>query len=342
MRGVDKKRFGLGVGVLGAAGMLAAVLPTAVPAVAGQEQPEPARPDSRAACTPQQLPVPADINPAAHVSVMDTDPSGRYVLGAEAGDGGAGLLWVDGELEAKLVGPPNSAGMNDLRAVNSAGVVLGESYGADWYVWTYQDGEYTTLPGKYNARDINENGDVLGTRYAESTIVWPADAPGDGVTLPGGQDVGADISDEGVVIGPDDPYIEGYDGKAYYWTDWESEPQILEHPAGVREALATGIAGDWVIGYANNDTDTGIRWNLAEGTVEKLPYYPSAVNSAGDIGTGGTIHRADGTALELPSPSDGADAVANTVSEPGSTNVAAGTYDPAGNDTGRRPVTWTC
>lgn len=284
------------------------------------------------------MPVPNDVGTDTSVRVADTDPSGRYVLGYISGpyDGDErGLLWVDGELQTRLAGAHASEPDTHVNfsQVNSSGVVVGvtEIGNADSKPWKYENGETTTLPGANWLLDINENGDILGTISNERTMVWVGGAPDERHELRGDA-TGTGMSDQGVVVGGD--------GGGHYWPDLNSTPQALENPAGVESAYPWDVAGDWAIGYSNDGSAAGVRWNLADGTVEGLPYGVHSVNSDGDVVTSDALHRTDGSTFELPAPDGSNTTSVVEITERGTDVVSAGSYEISDNI--ERPLTWTC
>lgn len=333
-----RQRLATTAGVLGTIGVLAGGLTATAQAQDNQS--------TRAECTPHALPVPAGTGKDVSVDLMGVDPSGRYVLGQiwSADPDGQGWLWADGEFETKLAGlePPHPDGWNEFRDVNGSGVVVGVmAPGNDgWTPWKYENGTYTKLPGANDVEAINENGDILGTEANQRTVAWLGGTPGNRVDMKG-MIVGNDISEATTVVGydHDDTSAE----TPYYWPDPNSAPRELDNPAGVEASIPSDIAGDWVVGSdRTNDDGGGVLWNLADGTAERLPYYPSSVNGDGDIGTDGTIHRADGSTLELPAPDGSVSSTpyVHTVTGRGSKYAAVGEYEIRADV--YRPVAWTC
>lgn len=254
-----------------------------------------------AQCQAEELERP---NGTHDVAVVDGDPTGRYIVGWQ------GLLWTDGAVE-ELTGPADNPEYPvDLAAVNSSGVVVGNTtVGNDSTdPWTYQSRTYSDLrndgAGDW-ANGVNAGGDVVGFAWSGTDYIPQIWRAGD------------------------------YENPRPLLAAEGAEPHAISD-----SGVAVDIAGDWAVGYS---PDGGLRWNLRDGSVEELPGSIYTVNSSGDAaGAGETLYRADGSAIELPSPGDegGVEAV-SVVFERGGKHTAAGTFQRRSQGV-NRPVLWTC
>lgn len=149
------------------AGVLGVLLPLGVsPANAASPMPP-------TSCEQSRLPVPGN----AEASIVTAgDPSGRYLAGRSYVDGTFRrqvLVWEDGVLHRV-----DAPGLDQqIVAINSKGTAVGNSYSEKGVVtpWVYRNGKVGRLPGEGDVRatDINERGEIAGTRGTEGWWFLP-------------------------------------------------------------------------------------------------------------------------------------------------------------------------
>ncbi|MDA1360527.1 hypothetical protein O1R50_12895 [Glycomyces luteolus] len=319
-----------------------------------------AAPAGEDACVLQELPM----------------PEGRYfsLVTAMSGDGDviayrvypallegqerATYLYEDGEaVELPLPGTEQT-----LTGVNSDGVAVGASWVDGLLVpYVFRDGELWELgvEGGGTPTDVNEDGDIVGYSDQEYTqpVAWrDGSLKAETLQLPKGAVSGtaSSIDEDGTIVG------------TYHTEDGFSRPYVW-HPDGTGEELpmpegadpaelfltASVIADGWVGGNVYSPgLETGVRWNLEDGTVE-LTDVPMAlaINEEGTVAGAAeplaVFQEEDGKVVELPGLVDPADNwfgdYATEISDDGEL-VAGQVY--AGQDEADnhilKAVTWTC
>lgn len=189
-------------------------------------------------------------------------------------------LYQDGEVtDIPVPGADQSVG-----GVNSEGTAVGFSFidGVQIpFVWT--EGKLEKLDageGGGDARDVNEAGDIVGSRgdYPSVPVLWPAgeSEPVD-LPLPKGALSGTatSIDEDGTIVGYYEDALNG-NFRPYVW-DADGEGAALPMPDGIEPGTAHSypkeIDEGWVVGYLRapeTDGSVGILWNLDEGTAETV------------------------------------------------------------------------
>ncbi|MEU6250873.1 hypothetical protein [Glycomyces sp. NPDC047010] len=310
-----KGRKLLAAGIAGAAAAGATVF--AVQFASAEEAAQDAQ-----ACVRTALPIPEGLV-STGVSGMSDDGSviAYYALPLDQswpdGLGAFPRLYSDGE----VTDVPMPGDHPRLYDANSAAEAAGYATGSNGrdvpYLWS--GGELTALPAGEDggrAMGINEGGDVAGLRQTFDggvPVVWPADGS-DPVELPlpegAKSGVAHDIGDDGFVVGA--YYDENGTATAYSWTA-DGEGAALPVPEGVEGvfAIATDLNGDWASGQlwvsGEGEKAAGVRWNLAEGTVERTGLdHEVAVSADGTVAgfVPGTVtkaaYQAGDEVVELP------------------------------------------
>ncbi|MEU6857923.1 hypothetical protein AB0B28_03460 [Glycomyces sp. NPDC046736] len=338
---------------------LAAVAAAALSATAA----EAAEPADGAACEITELPMPRDTY-FSIVTGMSEDGSAiayrAYPVGI-SGDERYPMVYLDGEA-TEVVMPGVEQLLND---VNSSGTAVGRSLVDNVdkpYVW--QDGVLTELDGAGSANGINESGDIVGSVGGDEwwlPALWPAgktepvELPVPEGTLWGSAD---EIRDDGTVIGTLGIQFDedGIDVSTPYVWHPDGTGEALPAPEGFgkEDVLYTlDLAGDWATGYVlTPEYEGGVRWNLAEGTVEVLDMvYAPGVNAEGTAAGEGypsaVYQPAGGEVVELPgltAPEDNWFGDMATEIDPTGKLLAGQVY--AGDDEYDwhilKAVTWTC
>jgi uncharacterized membrane protein len=349
----------LATGIVGAAAAGAGVF--TVQSASAEEAPQADR-----SCVRTALPIPEGLV-STGVSGMSDDGSviAYYALPLDQswpdGLGAFPRLYNDGE----ATDVPMPGDHPRLHDANSAAEAAGYATGSDGrdvpYLWS--GGELEALPiGEDGGRalGINEAGDVVGlsqTFDGGVPVLWPADGSGPiELPLPEGAVSGSahDIDDEGRVVGS--VRVEE-DTTAYTWAP-DGTGAALPAPEGAESvfSIATDLNGDWASGQlfvpGAGAQPMGVRWNLAEGTVERTAVdYEVSVSADGTVAgyVPGTVTKAayqDGDAVvELPGvavPEFGGD-TAEEISADG-TLIAGDVYietDAAGLPV-TNAVVWDC
>ncbi|MEU7871241.1 hypothetical protein [Dactylosporangium sp. NPDC049140] len=336
---------------------IAALGPRHRAAPPAHETPRPTAP-SRSGCSVHRLPTPGD-RPA---TVDAVDPDGRYAVGTLDGADDSVMVWAAGVLQVLEGTPrPNASPV----AVNASGVVVGNAGDeAAPIPWMLKDHVFTALawpPGAQSVTvaGINAAGDIAGTATWEQNgqatkariVRWNAARP-DVVTYVTSNPavaVAAAIGADGTIAGLGRDGASG-DTRAYLWAP-DGTPRALERSPGRPALGATGIAGDWVIGYYEDGStwfNQGLRWNLRTGEVRELgDFAPGAIDTSGRMF--GSLMRGadetpparwkDGKTSELPVLSAGQSAVVTSASADG--RLVAGRLQRAKNDP-VVPVRWSC
>ncbi|THV40808.1 hypothetical protein [Glycomyces buryatensis] len=269
--------------------------------------------------------------------------------------------WLYSGGEATEVAMPGED--QSLQDVTTAGIAVGSTFedgGSKPYIWDGTELTPLTTTAEYGSADgINEAGDIIGTDgEAESAtpVLWPAgETEPVALELPEDATWGqaTDIDEDGTIVGY---YGYGEDNSRPYVWHPDGTGEALPLPDGVDENAAGSypmdISGDWVSGYLFNDElETGMRWNLTEGTAEILDLvFAPGINpegtAAGEASPSAAYQTAD-ELVELPGLTDPADNyfgdTATEINEDG-TLLAGQVY--AGEDADGmhilKAVTWTC
>lgn len=341
---------------------LAAVAAAALSAsAAGAETAEPVA--DPAACDIAVLPMPGDTY-FSIVTGMSDDGSAiayrAYPVGLE-GEERYPMVYLDGE--AHKVSMPGTD--QTLTDINSSGTAVGSSWVDDLpvtYVW--EDDVLTRLTDKGTAAAINENGDIVGSVEEDGSripVIWPAgETEPVGLAVPEGTVDGwaSAVEDDGTVVGALRILIEGTDlsvSTPYLWhPDCTGERLPVPEVVGKEDFISTAdINGDWVIGNLFTPTlEAGVRWNLADGTVEVLDILgafsvDAEGTASGDLPPAAGYQTADGELVELPGVTDPVDNwfgdIATEIDTTG--DFLAGQVFAGEDEYGMhilKAVTWTC
>jgi hypothetical protein len=301
-----RRRAALATGLAGATVALA-VLGTVAVVRAGM--PGPAGPGS--GCVAEPL---VDVGGGA--TVTGIDPAGRYVIGKiGTPDTRRAVRWTDGVptllpaaftpvsvnavgLIAGFTGPDTHGGIREQRPV---------VYGPDGLVRLPLPPD--TVGGV--AYSVNAGDDVIGTAYradgAPEAVLWQTAGPV-GITRTMTPAYGEAVTDAGVAVGftPDSRPVR--------WTRDERDTP-LPLPSGASGGTVLSAAENWAVGVLSS-TGKGdpapadvvsVRWNLPDGTVQRLPGFTArAVSASGTVaglsGTGIPAYWRDGRVTNLPAP----------------------------------------
>ncbi|WP_205324106.1 hypothetical protein [Glycomyces sp. YM15] len=287
---------------------LAAAAATVVPYQAAS-----AAPADDDACVLRELPMPADRYFSIVTAMSGDGDVIAYRVYPPGLDGQerATYLYEDGEaVEVPLPGIDQI-----LTGVNSEGVAVGSTWVDGLLVpYVFRDGELWELgvEGGGKATDVNEHGDIAGYSDEDYTqpVVWRDDSlKAETLPLPKGavSGIASSIDEDGTIVG------------TYHTEDGLSRPYVW-HPDGTGEELpapegtdpaemfltASSIADGWVGGNVYSaGLDTGVRWNLEDGTVEVTDVVTGlAINEEGTVAGAVEPHavfqEADGKVVELP------------------------------------------
>ncbi|MGI5238899.1 hypothetical protein [Dactylosporangium sp. CA-139066] len=316
-------------------------------------------------CKAEKLPIPDNVTMAL---VTAADPTGSIIFGRSYPKGGDQqvLVWQDGRATKVAVPGADQA----ISAVNAAGVGVGNSWVDSGPVaWLYRDGKVTKLPGGdgVTVAGINAAEVIVGNNGTGRPLIWssptaeprPLALPDDAT---GG--IASAIDEDGTVIGSIYTTIPGgvqttasdprgvRAGVAYAWAP-DGTGRRLPAPAVVSGTGygAFTIRNGWVIGVNRpaGAPASGLRWDLATGTVETVPGFatrPDTANASGwMVGTdpeGHGLMVAGDKRMQLPDPfqhkPSTTSLLAVTISDDGRT-IAGQADDPS--DT-IRAIVWRC
>lgn len=344
-----KRRYVAG----GAAAVLAAAIAAPTVAAFADDQAEsPQQPEAEYELS--ELPK-SEVHPNNRVEAID--PAGEYIVGYAYGDEASSpLLWHDGEVEEVEV--PDTSYARFL-AVNSAGTAVGTSYfGAADVLFLYQDGELTMVEGSedFEVSDISEAGDLVGS-YTDENDIRHAAVWRDGAEEPDFLDVPDQTTSAAIVgVNEDGEFGGYYSGGGHgqtFQAKWDADGNVseLDYPDDVSdEAILRmdAMAGEWLIAHiAETQGEFGtVRWNLTDGTGEKLTEDSvfEDVNAEGwTSGRGGEDSQpalfADGELILLPVLDDVDSLQNNAVAISDGGQLLAGNVQDADDTT--VAVTWT-
>lgn len=241
------------------------------------------------------------LGTAKLVAAQDVDSTGRYIVGLADG---LPVLW-DNEKPVLLPAPEPKLRTVRIDGVNSRGVVVGTAWRRDGssFAWVFRDWASATLPAlgndrHYQARDVNDRGDILGWSEESGALLWPSAEPGRVRSL--GSNVDA------VCLG-EDGSVGGASGDGrhpYVWDAAGKGSPLAEatHPGGRVEFLSGEWAAGWVTGQSSSEM-VAARWNLRTGELRTYTRFHRVQALSGD---GGLVLTAVG--LDRPvfmSPNDG-------------------------------------
>jgi hypothetical protein len=358
------RAMALGSGVAAAALLLASVGVVALIRQAGPApsvaildtpppSPAPTQPAAPTGCVGQLLPSPSG---SREVTVLGTDPTGRYVVGRSVDKVGRyrPLLWTDGALT--VLDRQGSDGEVDGMAVTASGTVVWSSSAASptgyrENIWRYEDGKLTRLDrgAGYRVMAVDDDGTVLALDQSTSTgpkveprvrlLALPADGRPERVrdlqaldTVGRARVVAVDGAGTAVGIADDATGVPGL-GPARA-VAWPADGPMRSLPAPDDPSVSTwagAVSGDWVVGMAGDVKSRpirAVRWDLRTGAgqwVDQLS-RATAVNRYGWLA--GTDPRqrpvllVGDQAVPLPVPpgaTDGKGLAPTTVSDNGRT-----------------------
>ena len=251
-------------------------------------------------------------------SLRDVNSGGTAVGWSYDQDGPVPYAYRDGKV-SKLPGVRHGS----AEAIYDAGAIVGDDNNGTALVWPSTTAHPIRLPvppgaGDAQARDIDEDGTVVGSLALNKPYVWFADGTHRELPMP------------------------KLDGK----------PAAVAAAFDIRDGWVTGMAGALPIkgsGAKASAKTFAIRWNLRTGEVQnfgRFRYPADAVNAQGwQIGTtpdGYAVMLTDASTVRLPDlakhRSDGTATIANAVSDDGRT--IAGQSDDAGGTI--NAVVWRC
>ncbi|MFC3493567.1 hypothetical protein [Glycomyces rhizosphaerae] len=295
--------------------LLAAAAAAAVPFQAAH-----AAPAGDDACVLQELPMPEDRYFSLVTAMSGDGDVIAYRVYPPQLDGQerATYLYEDGEaVEVPLPGTEQT-----LSGVNSDGVAVGDAWVDGLLVpYVFRDGELWELgvEGGGTTTGVNEDGDIVGYSDQEypQPVAWrDGSLKAETLPLPKGavSGVASSIDEDGTIVG------------TYHTEDGFSRPYVW-HPDGTAEELpmpegadpadlfltASDIADGWVGGNMRSaGLETGVRWNLEDGTVEVIDVpFVLAINEegtvAGQVEPRAVFQEEDGKVVELPGLVDPAD-----------------------------------
>jgi hypothetical protein len=215
-------------------------------------------------CERHVLPIPDDGMAA---TVYGATPDGLTLVGSvEPSADAPAVVWRDGGIARVIEAPGPLLDMNTAETgVGTAGSEVDDGS------WVYEAGEVRRLPGHGQATAIGVSGQIVGSRWAETSggppiavpAYWPSSRQ-ELVDLP----MASEESGEGTDVAADGTIVGAVGSEAYVWLpDGTHGP--LPRPEGVpssEPASAERISGSWVIGESGGP----VRWNLPTGAVERM------------------------------------------------------------------------
>ncbi|MFI6236849.1 hypothetical protein ACIBD9_25095 [Micromonospora sp. NPDC050784] len=336
-----------GVGVVGAVevgGTANAPAPTTPALAVSPAETGSAAPRPPVTCQASWLSQPID-GPVAVANRVD--PTGRHIVG-DIGTGqedGRVVLWTNGR---PVVLP---AAARHAAAVNASGQVVGTN--GDGTGWVYRDGKlrFLATPPGYDAvlvHAVNGRGDIVGTARrsddSHHAVLWSTDHPQQYRLLGQRGSSATGITEDGTIVGT-------MGELPYRWTP-QGVGAALAVPDGYPRASVDSAHGDWAIGMVPGGQQGGavqmlpVRWNLATGAVNLLP-FPGAAGIAanGDLlVTDGAplVVASDGTSRRLPGRPEVRATEAGTYTAEGISDDGLTVVGAVYENQAYRPLAWRC
>ncbi|ADD42533.1 hypothetical protein [Stackebrandtia nassauensis] len=257
-------------------------------------------PPDAGSCDVELLDWPAEGEPGFDLKMS---PNGEYIVTDTPGSSDF-VMWHNGKLT--VVSDVPGEGDASVSGVNSQGVVIGTRSGSDgstaYEAWRYEDGEASELRGSggsavLDLAAVNDEGTIVAAEpagsssgddlYGNGILTW---APGDteattvslSTTTSGRAPTVRDMSNDGTLVGGQfsEEMMDAAGEGDYQARMWDSSGKATAIPIGEYDALASDVAGDWVI--ASGESNSYRLTTTAKPVPEKLGgFTATAVDTSG-------------------------------------------------------------
>ncbi len=261
--------------------------PSISPSPAPRPAPQP--PAFPSGCTPNRLPVPADLA-QSQSKVSDGDSTGRYLIGRAVVNNRefTSLIWDQGNLTAALKTPPGARAA-ELVAINSNGIALGSTQyvsgnrivNAD--AWYYRDGQQHLLKGsRIGAWGLNNSNTIVGEMDSKPVLWRHPDASPEHLPMLAGFPSGTAfaINDSGVVLGLLKKQLAPFPAATVggHLVAWHPDGTVTD--LGVaKAAFPVSLREDWLTFGVEHE---GLkRWNIRTGAKFDATGAQTAMNGFG-------------------------------------------------------------